>query len=107
MANRTAVIARAITRFVDNPITNLVKGIALLLIGLSEASKTFTNDLAHKQLRVGHGLIIIGAFGILSALPHLIDGLEAGRRYLELRDKKARPEPDPGVVNEKGVDRAH
>src|SRR3954454_1613358 len=96
MANRTAVIARAITRFVDNPITNLVKGIALLVIGLSEASKTFTDDLAHKQLRVGHGLIIIGVFGILQALPPLIEGLEAGRQFLELRDEKARPDSGPG-----------
>jgi hypothetical protein len=100
-------IARAITRFVENPVTNLVKGIALLLIGLSEASKTFTDDLAHKQLRVGHGLIIIEVFGILTALPHLIEGLDAGGRYLELRDKKARPDHDPGVGPEKRDDRAH
>src|SRR5438128_1554220 len=106
MSNYSDRIARAITRFVDNPVTNLVKGIALLLIGLSEASKTFTDDLAHKQLRVGHGLIIIGVFGILDALPHLIEGLEAGQRYLELRDKKARPGPDPGVGPEQGDDRA-
>ena len=73
-----------------------MKGIALLLIGLSDASKTFTDDLAHRQLRVGHGLIIIGFFGILGALPHLIEGLEAGRRYLELRDEKEPAGPRPG-----------
>lgn len=86
-------LSRAITRFVENPVTNLVKGIVLLLIGLSEASRSFKEDLAHKQLRVGHGLIIIGFFSILGALPHLIDGLEAGQRYLELRDKEDRPAP--------------
>jgi uncharacterized membrane protein len=86
-------LSRAITRFVENPVTNLVKGIVLLLIGLSEASKTFTEDVAHKQLRVGHGLIIIGVFSILGALPSLIDGLEAAQRYSELRNKKARPAP--------------
>src|SRR4051812_31613245 len=94
-SNHTDRIARGITRFVDYPVTNLVKGIALLLIGLSEASKTFTDDLAHKQLRVGHGLIIIGVFGILGALPHLIDGLKAGRRYAELRGRKGHPVPGP------------
>jgi hypothetical protein len=99
-------IAHAITRFVENPVTNLVKGIALFLIGLSEASKTFTDDLAHKQLRVGHGLIIIGFFSILGVLPHFIEGLEAGKRYLDLRDEKARPESDPGPRPEKGDDRA-
>ncbi|SIO60348.1 hypothetical protein SAMN05444166_6360 [Singulisphaera sp. GP187] len=88
-------LSRAITRFVENPFTNLVKGIALFLIGLSEASRTFSEDVKHKQLRVGHGLIIIGFFSILGALPHLIDGLEASRRYFELRDRTARPDPDP------------
>ena len=34
-------VARAITSFVENPVTNLVKGIALLLIGLTDASHTF------------------------------------------------------------------
>ena len=95
MSDRRARIARAIDAFVENPVTNLVKGIALLLIGLSEASKTFIDDLSRKQLRVGHGLIIIGLFGILEALPHLIGGLEAGRRYLDRRDGSARPGPDP------------
>lgn len=96
MSNPHNRLSLAITRFVENPVTNLVKGIVLFLIGLSEASKTFHEDLAQKQLRVGHGLIIIGAFSILGALPHLIDGLEAGQRYLELRNKKAGPAPRSG-----------
>ncbi len=96
MSKYSDKIAIAITRFVENPITNLVKGIALLLIGLSEASRTFTDDLSHKRLRVGHGLIIIGFFGILDALPHFIGGLEAGKRYLELRDRKPRPDRESG-----------
>lgn len=90
-------LSRAITRFIENPLTNLVKGIVLFLIGLSDASRTFTEDLKHKQLRVGHGLIIIGFFSILGALPHLIDGLEAGRRYLEFRDRTARLDHDSGA----------
>src|SRR3954447_7706769 len=77
---------RAIPRFVENPVTILVKGVILLLIGLSEASRTLRDDLTHGHVRVGHGLIIIGLFGILDALPHLIDGLEAWVRYGELRD---------------------
>ena len=106
MSHRSETIARAITRFVENPVTNLVKGIALFSIGLSEASRTFADDLEHKQLRVGHGLVIIGAFGILSAVPHLIDGLASDRRYLESRSKKARPGPDAGAERETGADRA-
>src|SRR3954447_16765906 len=80
-------VARGINAFVENPVTNLVKGVALTLIGLSDASHTFRGDVAHGQFRVGHGLILIGLFSILGALPHLIDGLEAGARYVELREK--------------------
>jgi hypothetical protein len=96
MSDRWSRIARAIDSFVENPITNLVKGVALLFIGLSEASRTFAEDLAEKQLRVGHGLVIIGFFGILEALPHLIEGLEAGKRYAELRAQKNRPKQVSG-----------
>jgi hypothetical protein len=93
MKNRWDRVADGIRSFVQNPITNLVKGIALLVIGLSEASRTFSEDMAHHQLRVGHGLVIIGFFAILEALPHLIEGLEASQRFLDVRAKKARPEP--------------
>jgi hypothetical protein len=91
LANR---IADRIRSFVDNPITNLVKGVALLLIGLSDASHTFRDDISHGQVRLGHGLIIIGLFSILDALPHLIESLEAGARYLELREKKRQTSKD-------------
>src|SRR5438270_8571425 len=107
MSNHPDRIARAITRFVENPVTNLVKGIVLFLIGLSEASKTFTEDLARMQLRVGHGLIILGVFAVLGAVPHLIDSLESGRRYLEFRDEKARPDSHPAGRPEERDHRAH
>jgi hypothetical protein len=95
MSDRGVRIARAINSFVENPVTELVKGVLLLLIGLSEAWKTLLNDLTHMQLRVGHGLIIIGLFGILGSVPSFIEGVEAGKRYLDLREDKSRPEPDP------------
>jgi hypothetical protein len=88
MSDRIEKIAHAIQVFVEHPITNLVKGIMLLVIGISEAARTFGEDLAHGRLRVGHGLIIIGIFSILDALPHLIEGLDASRRYLESRGRK-------------------
>ena len=81
-------IARAITSFVENPVTNLVKGIALLLIGVTEASQTFREDVTHGHVRVGHGIIIIGIFSILEALPHIIEGLDASRKFLEHKGKK-------------------
>ena len=88
MNNRWDKVARAISAFVENPVTNLVKGVALLLIGLTEASHTLREDLAHGHVRVGHGIIIIGIFSILESLPHVIEGLEAGRKYLEYKAKK-------------------
>jgi hypothetical protein len=88
MNNRWDKIARAIAAFVDHPLTNLAKGIALLLIGLTEAARTFREDVAHGHVRVGHGIIIIGIFSILEALPHVVEGLEASRKYLEHTAKK-------------------
>lgn len=88
MKNRRDRIARAIAAFVEHPVTNLVKGIVLLTIGLTEAARTFREDVTSGRLRVGHGLVIIGLFSILDALPHLIEGLEAGRKYLESGGEK-------------------
>jgi hypothetical protein len=88
MNDRWEKIARAITSFTENPITNLVKGITLLLIGVTEASHTFREDVEHGHVRVGHGIIIIGIFSILEALPHIIEGLDASRKFLEHKAKK-------------------
>ena len=88
MNNRWNQIAHAISAFVEHPVTNLVKGIALLFIGLTEASRTFREDVAQGHVRVGHGIIIIGIFSILEALPHVIEGLEASQKYLESTGKK-------------------
>jgi hypothetical protein len=92
-------IARAIRAFVENPITILIQGLVLILIGVSEAARTFREDLAHGQLRVGHGLVVIGLFSILQALPHLIEGLEAGSRYLESKEKKVQTRNDADRSN--------
>src|SRR3954468_2048465 len=85
MSERGDKLARGIRSFVENPVTNLVKGVVLLLIGLSDVSHTFRDDVIHGKVRLGHGLVIIGLFSVLGALPHLIEGLEAGGRFLELR----------------------
>lgn len=87
MSNWRDRLARAITSFVDNPLTNLVKGVALLTIGLADASHSLQEDLANGRLRAGHGMVILGVFGILGALPHLLEGLEASSRYLQTRQR--------------------
>ena len=94
MSDRADKIANGIKAFVENPITNLVKGLALVVIGISEASHTFREDFTRGQLRVGHGIIIIGVFSVLSALPHIIEGFAAGERYLELRKVKKEKKTD-------------
>lgn len=89
--------ARKIRRFVDAPLTNLAKGAALFSIGLSEASDSLVEDLTTGQLRVGHGLILVGLFAIFGTIPHFLEGLEAGGRYLEERVGEATPGVEPGA----------
>jgi hypothetical protein len=91
MNDRWTQLAQAITAFVENPVTNLVKGIALLVIGITEAARTFREDIANGHVRVGHGIIIIGLFSILEALPHVIEGLDASRKFMEAKGKKRLP----------------
>jgi hypothetical protein len=85
-------IAREIRRFVDHPATNLVKGLCLMGIGIVDASATFREDTAHQHLRVGHGLILIGVFSVLGALPYFLDSLETAETILEA--KVNAPSPD-------------
>ena len=96
MSSYLEMFGRRITRFVESPVTILVKGIVLLVIGFTDASKTLTDDLKHGQFRVGHGLIIIGAFGVLGTVPHLIDGLAAGVLFRKYRLNQRRSHFGPG-----------
>jgi hypothetical protein len=89
MSTRLDKISRAISAFVENPVTQLVQGLVLIAIGVIEASRTFREDIANGRVRVGHGLIIIGFFSALGALPHVIEGLEASQKYLEAKAKKS------------------
>jgi hypothetical protein len=88
MNPRAAGLGRRIRSFVENPVTNLVKGLALLTIGFSDAGRTLRDDIAHGRLRLGHGLIILGFFSLLESLGYLIESLEAGSRFLELREQE-------------------
>ena len=87
---------RVIRAFVDSPVTNLVKGALLLLIGLSEVSHTLKEDVEKGHLRVGHGLVILGLFSVLDTVPRFIEGLEASRRYVDYRKSRGAPAPGRG-----------
>lgn len=89
MSSRQQRISRRIAAIVDHPLTILVKGLVLLAIGLVDATRTLREGSAHAHIRVGHGLMIIGLFNILDAVPHLIDALDASRKYLEHRERQA------------------
>ena len=89
MSEHRERLAGRIKAFVENPVTRLVEGVLLLLIGLTDASRTIWDDFTQAKVRVGHGLIIIGIFSILRSLPRFIEGLDASTRYLELREEKA------------------
>jgi len=56
--------------------------VALVLIGTSvaELSETFVEDLHSGRLRASHGLLVVGVWQVLQAIPNLVEGLE---RYLE------------------------
>ena len=99
VSDRIQNLARHIRGFVEHPVTNLVKGLILMTIGLTDASHTVREDIAHKQFRVGHGLVIIGFFSVLGALPHLLEGLDASARYLELREKEREESQSGGTSN--------
>ena len=88
VSERRVRIAHAIQSFVDNPVVILLKGLALILIGLSEAWRTLVGDIVHGHIRLGHGLILLGVFNVLDSLPHLVGGLEATQRYLETQNAK-------------------
>ena len=63
-------IARAIARFVEHPVTNLLKGIVLLAIGLAEAARTFKEDVTSGRLRVGVQRIGVEGPGFRDAAVH-------------------------------------
>jgi len=86
--------ARRVRAIVDHPLTNVVKGFALMLIGVSDASDTFREDLQRGHFRAGHGLILIGLFSVLNGLPYLIESLDSIGRYFEVRDRDRPPGGD-------------
>ena len=98
MSKRGDKLARGIRSFIEHPVTNLVKGVALLLVGFSDASHTLQDDLTHGHARLGHGLIIIGLFNILGVLPQFIEGLGAWARYHELQEKQVSAKQEPESV---------
>ena len=82
------IIDGRINAFITNPVTNLVKGLALFMIGVSNSSHTFRDDITQRQVCLDYGLIIIGLLSMLDALPHFIESLATELSRLFLRGRR-------------------
>jgi hypothetical protein len=72
--------------FVDHPITRLCVALILIVSGFIEAYDTFSEDVSHLRVRIGHGIILLGFMNAFSSLPPVVDGIE---RWLRLEEAKA------------------
>jgi len=69
-------LSRWIRRLVDNPYAKLLVGVILLVTGLHEAWATLRADLIHLNLKAHHGVMVLGLFHILTAIPDLLEAAE-------------------------------
>jgi len=64
-------------RAVKNPYITFTAGLILVGSGVAEASATLTEDLIiSPNIRLVHGLILFGTYGLLNALPEVFIGLK-------------------------------
>ena len=72
----TAALWGLLDRAVKNPYITFVVGLIMVASGLAEAAATLTEDLFVTQnIKLVHGLILFGTYGIMNALPELFIGL--------------------------------
>lgn len=73
----TAALWGLLDRAVKNPYLTLVVGLIMVGSGLAEAGATLTEDLfVTPNIKLVHGLILFGTYGIMNALPELFIGLK-------------------------------
>lgn len=66
-----------LNRAVKNPYITFTAGLILVGSGVAEASATLTEDLViSPKIRLVHGLILFGTYGLLNALPEVFIGLK-------------------------------
>lgn len=69
-------IIHLLQRFVTNPYVNCMVGIILLGTGLSEAWVSLQDDIINLSVRAHHGVMVLGIFTTLKAIPEIIISLE-------------------------------
>jgi hypothetical protein len=94
MERRRTKVARRIRAFVEHPATNLVLGVGLFAAGFAETYVSFSEDLSKWRLGAHHGLLVLGLFNVLASVPDLIEGLDAGGKFLERLDGGKPGPPD-------------
>ena len=68
-----------LTRFVRHPSTNFVVGVVLIVSGLADVLEDLRNG-AGFELAVHHGVVVYGLFKVLTAIAHVLEGLEKSLR---------------------------
>jgi hypothetical protein len=89
-----------IRAFVDHPFTRLCVALILIVSGCIEAYDTFSEDVSHLRVRIGHGIILLGFMNAFSSLPPVVDGIERWLRLEEAKAERRRAEADSAVHEE-------
>ena len=71
--------------------TRLGVGVILFVTGFAEAYQSFSSDVAHMRIGAHHGVLILGAFSMVSSVPDLIEGVGSSVEYLEHLERTLPP----------------
>ena len=70
------MLLKTIKFIIYNPYFRLTLGLLVFTIGMIEAWDTFVKDIMDANLKLHHGVMLIGITQILDALPNIITGLD-------------------------------
>ena len=74
--------ARAIRAFVEHPTTQLILALILCGSGIAEIAHGLADEIEPTRVGVHHGVIVYGFAKAIEAIPHLMEGIGSGARYL-------------------------
>jgi len=66
----------AFKNFINSPYLDMLVGVIILISGLLEAYDTLYKDIFTTNFGAHHGMIVLGCFQILKALPSILAGLK-------------------------------
>ena len=68
------MLLKTIQFIIYNPYLRLTIGLLVFAIGMVQAWDTFVEDILSANIKLHHGLMLIGITQILDALPNIISG---------------------------------